>query len=331
MITLAKTRIYCKTCKQNIPYVLKDSDTPGCEDAFCPACGNRLLEGPVDELKIHKLHEAYREELHLVPLSKIRNLTDRYDITFRGFASILGMEPETYLRYFNGELPTPVHSDLLSKVYEDPAFYLSMLEERKEQLSSPVDYIRSRAAAQKQLNRMEHGPSKAETVSSYLLSERPELTPLGLHQLLYYCDGFYGAFYGKALLPDTCEAWDNGPVYPELFEAYPNYRLDTLIPEGPFDTSVFTPSEKDILNGVLQAFGPFAGKTLGAMIRSEAPWRDARDEHDDEDTYPVISKESMIDFFKGVTKRFSLKDTEDLKRYVEALFCLKLRTCSKSE
>ena len=47
-----------------------------------------------------------------------------------------------------------------------------------------------------------------------------ELRPLKLQKLLYYAAGYFGAAYGEPLLDSTIEAWDYGPVVPEIYREF---------------------------------------------------------------------------------------------------------------
>jgi uncharacterized phage-associated protein len=116
-----------------------------------------------------------------------------------------------------------------------------------------------------------------------------DLTPLKLQRLVYYCQGFHLALYGKPLFPEPIEAWKRGPVCPLLYRAlkpagiYPVFELDAK------DDSL-TESEKQLIADVYWEYGQFAAWKLGDMTRKETPWAAAQ-------TNEAISQESMKTFF----------------------------------
>lgn len=64
----------------------------------------------------------------------------------------------------------------------------------------------------------------AIAVANYLLYIMGEafddLTNMKLNKLLYFAQGHYLQRYGKPLFDNAVEAWDHGPVVPEVYTAY---------------------------------------------------------------------------------------------------------------
>ena len=44
------------------------------------------------------------------------------------------------------------------------------------------------------------------------------MTAMRLHKLLYYCQGWHLAWYGRPLFADRIEAWKYGPVVPAVYD-----------------------------------------------------------------------------------------------------------------
>lgn len=82
-------------------------------------------------------------------------------------------------------------------------------------------------------------------VIEYLLDQYEDITPLALQKSLYYVQGFYYAFYNKFLFDEDCQAWVHGPVYPDVYYRYRDYKFDTIECTAEIDDSVFTLSEKN--------------------------------------------------------------------------------------
>ena len=64
----------------------------------------------------------------------------------------------------------------------------------------------------------------ATTAATYLLYIMGEvfddLTNMKLNKLLYFAQGYYLKKYGRPLFDNAIEAWEHGPVVPEVYSAY---------------------------------------------------------------------------------------------------------------
>ncbi|MEG2290537.1 MAG: hypothetical protein RSA29_15840 [Clostridium sp.] len=62
-------------------------------------------------------------------------------------------------------MPTKQYSDILKRIYEDPIYYLSVLEDNKDRLKSMISYEKSKATT---MNFMENNeklnPTKIDSV-----------------------------------------------------------------------------------------------------------------------------------------------------------------------
>ena len=64
-----------------------------------------------------------------------------------------------------------------------------------------------------------------DTITNYILSMSEEdvgdgISNLKLQKLLYYCQGTYLAIKGTPLFEHPIEAWEHGPVVPEVYHQY---------------------------------------------------------------------------------------------------------------
>ena len=50
------------------------------------------------------------------------------------------------------------------------------------------------------------------------------ISNLKLQKLLYYAQGIHLALNGQPLYPERIEAWQHGPVVPEIYHAFKEYR-----------------------------------------------------------------------------------------------------------
>jgi len=126
-------------------------------------------------------------------------------------------------------------------------------------------------------------------------SESP--SPMKLQKLCYYAQGFKLA-EGEQLFPEDFQAWQHGPVIPELYQKYSAYSwraIDVALPEEIQDKGL---AEK--VEDIVYAFGRYDGAALSTMTHREAPWLDARNGiPESSGSRETIKKDSLQRFFQA--------------------------------
>lgn len=122
----------------------------------------------------------------------------------------------------------------------------------------------------------------ARTVANLLISlakaKGKLLTPLQLMKLVYISHGWTLAILGRPLVTNTIEAWQYGPVIPDLYQQTKKYGSGSVIEEipPPFWAKSETPldnAEKQIIQQVYDVYGSETGIQLSAMThKSGTPW-----------------------------------------------------------
>lgn len=77
------------------------------------------------------------------------------------------------------------------------------------------------------------------------------------------------------LFNDRLEAWANGPVVPDLYEAHKGQFFCPEVIQGA-DVSRLTNTQKEDIDIVLKAYTDKSPQYLVALSHSEQPWKDAR-------------------------------------------------------
>lgn len=135
-------------------------------------------------------------------------------------------------------------------------------------------------------------------VANYFLSKvNPEfgdlISNLKLQKLVYYAQGFSLAMLGEPLFNEPIEAWEHGPVVPDLYHAYKEHGANPIPPVAPATfEGVFDAEQLDVMEQVYAVYGQFSAWKLRNMTHEEKPWLDAIDGD------KVISHESMEEFFE---------------------------------
>jgi putative zinc finger/helix-turn-helix YgiT family protein len=326
-----KEYTFCEFCCEEVPFTVQEAQitenfkgetyTYQGQEAICSSCGREIYVGEVDDANQERLYAEYRRANGIISLARIIAIPEKYAIGKRPLSLLLGWGEQTFSRYCEGYIPTLQYSAILQNIDEDPQSYLTWLENNQERIKKPA-YQKSKEAAVKLLEKMKFSTPKIEAVCRYLIYKCGEITHLTLQKLLYFVEGFFGAFRGSPLFFNVCQAWRHGPVYREVYDMYKTYGNGMIPPEieGSPDTSVFSGYELAIIDAVAKNFGCYTGTVLRKFTHSEAPWLETRgDLPDTENSDRVISKELIIDYFTKVKERYEMAKPLDICRYAEDL------------
>ena len=115
-------------------------------------------------------------------------------------------------------------------------------------------------------------------VADFFLSKSDEdseqfISNLKLQKLVYYAQGFSLALLGRELFREPIEAWQHGPVVPELYRKYRESGSSAIFAVD-FDRRVFTRDQLELLEEVYEVYGQYSAWKLRELTHSEAPWID---------------------------------------------------------
>lgn len=324
-------RTFCEACRKDVAYstegismkgVLKGEQYsyPG-RKVVCAECGAEVYVAANEDDNLKELYNVYRQSHGIISLENILEIPQKYNIGKRPLSLLLGWGEMTVTRYCDGDMPTKQYSDVLQKIYEEPGYYLSLLEENKGNLKSQSAYEKSKRVTLELLSGQKIMASKVDEVIGYLLFQCEDITPLALQKALYYIQGFHYAFMNSFLFAEDCEAWVHGPVYREIYNRYSGYRFDPIESNGEFDVSVFTESEKAIIDSVIQNLCCYSGKMLERFTHSEMPWLKTRGNLPaDAHSTCIISKDCIGEYFSAVKQKYNMLTPNDFENYTRVIF-----------
>ena len=133
-------------------------------------------------------------------------------------------------------------------------------------------------------------------VARYVLHQLGSMSTWKLQKLCYYSQAWSLAWSGIPLFDEDFQAWSNGPVCPELFQAHRGRFIvsEADIPAIYANGTPLTDDQKNTIDRVLQEYGSWEPYELREQTHTEPPWRDARGNLGvGEPCSKVISKEAM--------------------------------------
>ena len=124
---------------------------------------------------------------------------------------------------------------------------------------------------------------------------KASMPPEKLQILCYYAEAWSHALLNKGMVNDTTfEAWEQGPVSPELDRDFRWAFIPKRDSEGMVDEE-----DKALLESVWVTYGDLSANELAVITRQEDPWKIARmglDKHSNN----VIHSKDMADFYGNI-------------------------------
>lgn len=323
--------VFCEECRDEVSYTVEEKEMTGTirgvqyhyvgREAKCANCGAYVDVEEISGSNLKALYDVYRKENGIVSLEKIRAIPERYDIGKRPLSILLGWGEHTFTRYADGDIPTRQYSETLNRLFDDPAYYLSILEENKGRLISQQTYEKSYKAVTALIGNNGMLDGKISEVVAYLLNQCEDITPLALQKSLYYIQGFFYAFFKQYIFVEDCEAWAHGPVYRDIYAKYSDYHFDPISKVESFDSSIFTAQEKAVLDSVIRNICCYSGKILEDFTHNESPWINTRgDLPDGASSNKIIDKQMIGDYFMKIKEQYGMNSPRDIQSYTKAVF-----------
>lgn len=322
-------RDFCIECRKETEYLLQKKDfvkkirdkdyTFGITVAVCAKCGEEMsIPGLIDK-NIQEVDEQYRTAEGLVSIEDIEKLMKIYKIGKAPLSLALGFGEVTIPRYLEGQVPSKEYSDIVKAALASPAYMKQKLMENRERMTDAA-YKKAMVAADS-IENLFSVSNKMLRVIAYIFEKLEEVTPLMLQKLLYFIQGIYSALYGKPIFEEDCKAWIHGPVYPEVYDLFRDFRYNPIddarfaLLEGTED--VLTADEKRVIDLVVNTFGMYGGKVLEKITHNEEPWLEARKGYGDGiPSSELLSKERIMKYYMAVDRKYGIDTEEGLRTYI---------------
>lgn len=322
-------RDFCIECRKETAYFLqkrniikniRDKDyTFEITVAVCAECGEEMsIPGLIDK-NVQEIDEQYRMAESLVSIADIEKLMTNYKIGKAPLSLALGFGEITIPRYLEGQIPSKEYSDIIKTALTSPTFMKQKLMENRKKLTDAA-YKKAMAAADS-MEKLFSVSDKMLRVIAYIFEKLEEVTPLMLQKLLYFTQGVHSALYGKAIFVEDCRAWIHGPVYPEVYDLFRDFKYN------PIDDARFallggtedalTADEKRVIDLVINTFGMYGGKVLERITHNEQPWIEARKGYGDSiPSSELLPKESIAKYYRAVDQKYGLGTEAGIRAYI---------------
>jgi len=119
------------------------------------------------------------------------------------------------------------------------------------------------------------------------------ISHMKLQKLIYFCQGYSLALYGKPLFPEPIEAWTHGPVCPKLYHILKGYGSLPITASIDPEKINLNEHERYLIGMVYDTYGQYSASRLRKITHEEGPWKNAcRDD--------TILQEAMLQYFESL-------------------------------
>lgn len=324
-----RRELLCSKCRKRVSYhivkrpakvMIKGLDIEYEEYiGICDECGEEIYVPGMDDQNEERIEEIYRKKKELITIPEIKEILEKYHIDKRPLSKLLGFGELTITRYIDGQLPSKKYSDILFEVLKDENKMRNLVEMNKEAVSiityNKVSRAINECEKEKQIDSM------AEKIAAYVIKERTGVNNLFLQRMLYYIKALGAVQKKKTIIPEQCVAEDDGPVFPTVYKKYEKFGEQEITTNLSKDyvESLLTDREKEITNYVLNTFGICNNWFLGKLIRSEEPWKMAREEMDSngERNSVEIDDDEITNYFSKMNEKYDFNQPEAIYSYVK--------------
>lgn len=323
---------FCTTCRKNTEYSLQKQNmvkeikdkmyTFSITVALCAECGKEMnISGLIDK-NIQEVDEQYRAYEGIVSIDDINKLMKIYKIGKGPLSLALGFGEVTIARYLSGQIPSKEYSDVIRAALSSPTFMKEKLYENRDKIANAA-YNKSMNAVI-QLENLFCVSDKMLRVISYVFKNLGEVTPLMLQKLLYFIQGMSCALNGKPMFVEKCRAWVHGPVYPEVYNLFRDFKYNPIedarfaILDGNKDE--LTQRETEVIDLVVNTFGEYGGKVLERIIHNEEPWKNARKDYGENiPSNEPIDIESIKKYYIEKNRIYDFSTEDGIKKYIREI------------
>ena len=130
----------------------------------------------------------------------------------------------------------------------------------------------------------------AKYIISYYYEHKRTVSNLKLQKLLYFIQAEFLVAKGERCFKEKIEAWDFGPVVPEVYKKYQMYGGANIPVFKTLEYGYISPDDKKLIDGILDECAPYSAAALVEITQNQRPWKVAY-YGDDKEVRPDLIKE----------------------------------------
>ncbi len=134
----------------------------------------------------------------------------------------------------------------------------------------------------------------AEYIIMYCNRINKTISNLKLQKILYFVQAEFLVFKDEPCFKERIEAWDFGPVIPEVYHKYKVFGSASIPHVEKEYVSPFKSNDQELIDGIVKDCAKYSASTLVEITHRQTPWQEAYKSY----YSTIISNESIKRFFK---------------------------------
>lgn len=119
------------------------------------------------------------------------------------------------------------------------------------------------------------------------------ITNLKLQKLLYFIQAEFLVSIGAPCFNEEIEAWDFGPVVPEVYHEYKSFGNSNIILPEDDELPFIRETDRNRIKGMVDEGAQYSASDLVRITHNQAPWKNAYKRYYNN----VITKDAIQDYF----------------------------------
>lgn len=276
--------------------------------------GEEIFDRNIEIENDQRLYDIYKKQNNLLTNSEIKKIRQKYGLTQKEYALVIGVGEVTVHRFERGAIQTEA-VDSIMKLSNDPDnMSFLLLQNRKNIGESLYDSLLKRIKKLQTLKkhalvdvnkfdldvlefREESAIDIAKNIINIYNAKADELvrnydivpeyiTNLKLQKLLYFVQAICLIVFDKKAFPEKILAWSYGPVVNEVYQLYKQKHAGEINSES--TVKDISSGLYQIINEVVNCYGSIEANKLIDFTHEEEPWINTE-----------INKEIDIDLIKN--------------------------------
>jgi len=278
--------------------------------------GEEIFDRDIEIENDQRLYDIYKKRNNLLTIEEIKKIREKYELTQKDYALIIGVGEITVHRFEKGSIQTEA-VDSIMRLSEDPDNMNFLFKQNKNNISKELQnklkikieelqQLKKHRLIDKEdlmINQLEHREISATILAEHIIHEYnnkvdnlcidyeiiPEyITNLKLQKLLYYVQGISLLVFGKKAFPEEIKAWIYGPVVNEVYQNYKdNHGKEIILENDENNINKIPYGTHKIVETVVSNYGSMEANKLIDFTHEEDPWKNTE-----------INKEIKVDLIK---------------------------------
>ena len=271
----------------------------------------------LDELNQAQVHNQYRSKYGIPFIDELKMIREQYGLSASKMSEILGLGPNVYRNYENGEMPS-ITTGRLIQLAKDPLEFQKLIKLSSNELDKQeIERINKKVAGKligwdKAESQMEEWLFGTKVPGNYNGYRIPSLEKIGtmakyfaqklepfktkMNKLLFYADFLHYSKTGYSISGMTYMAITHGPVpknygsiYDRISEAgfvdveeveFGDYGGEKFLNhDRDPDMEMFTSKEREVIEDVEQRLGHLKTNDIVNISHDEMAWQENIDKH----------------------------------------------------